>query len=110
MQYLRPGERENRGGRAMNMPRTLVTGLQFLATSAGCTLVCLLCSWPVHGQFWQCPFQGFRAFLYLLCWLSGFLALATGLVAFIYLVGGGVECVGRLGIGNKSETGPGNQP
>lgn len=88
----------------MKMSQTMATGLQFLGTATGCALVAGLSYWPIHERFHKCPYQGFRAFLYLLVWLSGFVAVATGLVALIYFVSGCVEMIGRLGNRDRKQT------
>lgn len=90
----------------MKMTRTMTIGVQFLGTAAGCAAVAGLSYWPIHEQFHQCPFHGIRAFLYLLVWLSGCFAVATGLVAVIYLISGGVELLGRLKAGDGKLTEP----
>ena len=84
------------------MTRTLKTGLQLLATSAGCGLVAALCLAPIAGKIKQGTLHDAEALLFSASVVFGLLTLATGLVAVIYLISSGIEGLGFL-IGRRRQ-------
>ncbi len=78
------------------MTKTLKTGLQFMGTSAGVLVIAVACWLPIKEKIKHGTASDLDASLLHASVLFGFVALATGLVASIYLISAGIEGIGSL--------------
>ena len=85
------------------MTKTLKTGLQFTGTSAVLLVLGIACHHPIKEKIRQGALSDLDASLFLASVLFGFIALATGLVASIYLISAGIEGIGSLISRSKPE-------
>jgi hypothetical protein len=78
------------------MAKTLRTGLQFMGASTVTFVTAIVCWLPIKEKIKHGTASDLEASLFYASGLFGFIALALGLVASIYLISAVIEGIGRL--------------